>query len=68
MGPALSRLQHNTIAPLRLTVPNVGRNPVAPHRVEGETMDPNVSVPIVKGKNPAATDAADPAEDPLDPC
>src|SRR5215210_7578578 len=68
IGPALSRLQHNTMAPLLLTVPNVGRNPVAPHRVEGETIDPSVSVPIVKGNKPATTEAADPADDPLDPC
>src|SRR2546423_14145625 len=68
MGPALSRLQHKTMAPLLLTVPNVGRNPVAPHLVEGDTIDPNVSVPNVKGNNPATTDDADPADDPLDPC
>src|SRR6478672_9042937 len=68
IGPALSRLQHNTIAPLRLTVPNVGLKPVAPQRVEGETMEPSVSVPNVNGNKPATTEAADPAEDPLDPC
>src|SRR6476620_3073543 len=68
MGPALSRLQLKTMAPLRLTVPNVGRKPVAPQRVEGETIEPNVSVTMVKGNNPATTDAAEPAEEPLDPC
>ena len=49
-------------------MPNVGRNPVAPHLVEGETMEPNVSVPIAKGNNPAVTEAADPADEPLEPC
>src|SRR6476661_6732898 len=68
IGPALSRLQHKTMAPLLLTVPNVGRKPVAPQRVEGETIDPRVSVPRAKGNKPATTDAAEPAEDPLDPC
>src|SRR5436309_13381863 len=68
IGPALSRLQQSTIAPKRLTVPNVGRKPVAPQRAEGDTIEPNVSVPNVNGNNPAETDAADPAEDPLDPC
>src|SRR5688572_21509187 len=68
IGPILSRLQQSTMAPLRLTVPKVGRNPVAPQRVEGETIDPSVSVPIVNGNKPATTEAADPADDPLDPC
>jgi len=56
------------MAPERLIEPNVGRNPVAPHLVEGETIEPNVSVPIVNGSSPATTDAAEPAEEPLDPC
>src|SRR6266487_3047929 len=68
MGPALSRLQHNTIAPARLMEPNEGLRPVAPHLVDGETIEPNVSVPTVNGKSPATTDAAEPADDPLDPC
>src|SRR2546423_13708237 len=67
MGPVLSRLQHKTIAPLLLTVPKVGRNPVAPHLAEGDTIDPRVSVPNVNGNKPATTDAADPADDPLEP-
>src|SRR6185312_1091394 len=68
MGPALSRLQQSTIAPERLIDPNVGLRPVAPHRADGETIEPSVSVPIVKGNKPATTEAAEPAEDPLDPC
>src|SRR5215831_4958147 len=68
MGPILSRLQLNTIAPERLTDPNEGRSPVAPHLAEGETIDPRVSVPIVNGNNPATTEDAEPADDPLEPC
>src|SRR3982750_2669961 len=68
MGPALSSDHESTMAPLRLIVPNVGRKPVAPQRVDGETIEPSVSVPMVNGSKPAATDDADPADDPLEPC
>src|SRR5947207_7924251 len=68
IGPVLSRLQLSTMAPERLTVPNDGRRPVAPHTVEGDTIEPSVSVPIVNGKSPATTDDADPADEPLEPC
>jgi hypothetical protein len=54
--------------PLRLTVPNVGRSPVAPQRSDGETIEPKVSVPMVKGNKPATTAAAEPADEPLEPC
>ena len=56
------------MAPVLLTRPNVGLKPVTPHRVDGDTIDPKVSVPIEKATNPAAVDEADPAEDPLEPC
>ena len=39
-----------------------------PHRVEGEIIDPQVSVPMAKATSPAAVADAEPAEDPLDPC
>jgi len=39
IGPILSIVQLNAIAPVRGTKPNVGRNPVQPHRVEGEEID-----------------------------
>ena len=68
IGPALSRLQQSTIAPERLTDPNVGLKPVAPQRVDGETIEPSVSVPIANGKSPATIAAAEPADEPLDPC
>jgi hypothetical protein len=34
-------------------VPNVGLKPVAPQRVDGDTIEPKVSVPIVNGNSPA---------------
>ena len=68
MGPTLSMDQLRAMAPCLLTRPKVGRNPVTPLRVEGETIEPSVSVPMAKGTNPALTAEAEPAEDPLDPC
>ena len=41
--------------------------PVAPHRVDGETIEPNVSVPSANGTRPAAVADAEPADEPLDP-
>src|SRR5258708_18713019 len=66
MGPGLSMVQLKPIAPYRLTRPYVGRSPTTPHVVEGEMMEPSVSVPSEKPTNPADVDAADPAEEPLD--
>src|SRR5580698_2887464 len=68
MGPSLSIVQLNAIAPVRGTRPKVGRNPVVPHRVEGEEMDPSVSEPIAKPTHPADTALAEPADEPLEPC
>jgi hypothetical protein len=56
------------MAPDRLTLPYVGRSPVTPQRVDGDTMEPSVSLPIAKPTNPAAVAAAEPAEEPLEPC
>src|SRR5438132_9172670 len=47
--------------------PYVGRRPTVPQAVLGETMEPRVSVPSAKPTRPAAVDAAEPAEDPLEP-
>jgi len=68
MGPSLSILHESAIAPDRLTLPYVGRSPVTPQRVDGDTMEPSVSLPIAKPTNPAAVVAAEPAEEPLEPC
>src|SRR5687768_12164392 len=66
-GPILSSDQHKVIAPARLTLPKVGRNPVTPQTVAGDMMDPIVSDPIANGKRPAATPEAEPADEPLEP-
>ena len=55
------------MAPWRLTRPKVGRNPLTPQRVAGETMLPQVSVPMAKPTQPAAVSDADPADDPDEP-
>ena len=68
IGPILSIVQESAIAPCRLTRPKVGRRPVAPQRVHGETIEPHVSVPRLKPTSPAAVAAAEPAEEPLEPC
>src|SRR5580700_8764559 len=68
MGPILSIVQLSAMAPVRGTKPKVGRSPVVPQRVEGDEMEPSVSVPRAKPTHPAATALALPAEDPLDPC
>src|SRR5215207_890185 len=61
-------VQLKPIAPYRLTLPYVGRNPVTPQRDEGETIEPSVSVPIENPTRPAAVADAGPAEEPLEPC
>src|SRR5262249_3046081 len=66
MGPSLSMVQDNAMAPVRGTRPKLGRRPVVPQRVDGEEMDPSVSDPMAKATQPAAE--AEPADDPLDPC
>ena len=67
MGPNLSSDQQSVIAPVRGTRPNVGRNPVRPHRMVGLTMEPSVSEPMEKATSPAAVAAPGPAELPLAP-
>src|SRR5690606_9652191 len=57
----------SAMAPCLLTRPKLGRRPVVPHTVDGETMDPRVSEPMANGRAPAATAAALPADEPLEP-
>src|SRR5258706_12526368 len=66
IGPGLSMVQLKPIAPYRLTLPYVGRKPTTPQVVEGEIMEPSVSVPSEKPTSPADVHEADPAEEPLD--
>src|SRR5882757_7158392 len=67
MGPILSMVQLRAMAPVRGTKPKVGRRPVTPQRVEGEEMEPSVSVPMAKPTQPAETVLALPADEPLEP-
>ena len=67
MGPSLSIVHESAIAPVRGTRPKVGRNPVVPQRVDGEEMEPSVSLPTENPTRPAAVAEAGPADDPLDP-
>src|SRR6516162_8879549 len=67
IGPSLSMLHESAIAPVRGTSPNVGRNPVHPHRAEGDEIDPSVSDPMLNATHPAAVADDGPADDPLDP-
>src|SRR6476646_9075046 len=60
IGPILSNVQQSAIAPARLTLPKEGRRPVVPQTLDGETMDPNVSLPTANGTRPAATAEAEP--------
>src|SRR6188472_705473 len=64
IGPSLSSDQQSVMAPVRATRPNVGRKPVTPHRIAGETMLPPVSLPIENATKPAAVAAPGPALDP----
>ncbi len=50
--------------PLRLTRPAVGLIPTTPQALDGETIEPSVSVPTASGARPAETPAADPELDP----
>ncbi len=67
MGPALSMLHDRAMIPVLGTRPKVGLRPEHPHRVEGDTIDPSVSVPMANPTSPAATADAGPAEEPLEP-
>ena len=67
MGPSLSSDQQSAMAPLRGTRPNVGRRPLTPQRVDGETMLPSVSEPSANPTRPAAVAEPGPADEPDEP-
>src|SRR5438876_7251096 len=67
IGPSLSRDQQSVIAPVRGTRPKVGRRPVTPQRIDGETMLPSVSLPMLNPTQPAAVAAPAPALLPDEP-
>src|SRR5271169_6464684 len=64
MGPILSMLGARAMAPYRLTRPYVGRRPLMPQKEAGQTMEPQVSVPMAKAAKPAETMAPEPEEEP----
>src|SRR3982750_2216604 len=67
MGPSLSIVHESAIAPVRGTRPKVGLSPVVPHLVDGDEIEPSVSLPIENPTRPAAVADAGPADDPLEP-
>src|SRR5947208_7141440 len=64
MGPAVSWLWAMGMTPARLTRPTVGLIPTIEQQVEGDTMEPSVSVPMATAHRLAATATADPELDP----
>src|SRR5664279_528244 len=64
MGPILSMEYESAIAPPRPTRPKVGRNPETPQKAEGQTIEPQVSVPMANAAIPEATIAPEPLDDP----
>src|SRR5215831_11057249 len=67
IGPTRSCDQARTMPPVRLTRPKVGRSALNPHSRAGETIDPDVSVPMPNATHPDAVADEGPAEDPLEP-
>ena len=64
IGPAVSWTGDSGTIPVRLTRPAVGLTPTTPQALDGETIEPSVSVPTASGASPADTPAADPELDP----
>src|SRR5918911_1234063 len=66
IGPSLSIVHDSAIAPCRLTRPYVGRSPLTAHAVDGNTIEPHVSLPIANGTSAAPTAAPGPLDEPPD--
>src|SRR5438046_2686253 len=64
IGPAVSWLCAIGTMPLRLTRPSVGLMPTRPLVVDGDTIDPSVSVPTAAAARLAAIAAPDPELEP----
>src|SRR5581483_9004855 len=64
IGPSLSEVHINAMAPCRLTRPYVGRNPLTPQYADGRIIDPFVSEPIEKPTSPADVAAPGPLDEP----
>jgi hypothetical protein len=64
MGPAVSCVCEMGMIPARLTRPTVGLIPTIPQLVDGQTIDPSVSVPTARGARLAETATPDPELEP----
>src|ERR1700761_1225049 len=64
IGPAVSWAAEIGTIPDRLTRPRVGLMPTTPQALDGQTIEPSVSVPTAIGARPAATPTAEPELDP----
>src|SRR5215510_2238663 len=62
--PILSMEKASAIPPCLLTRPYVGLSPVTPQYADGQIIEPQVSVPIVRAASAALVIAADPLEEP----
>src|SRR5215217_5572340 len=61
-------LHDSAMAPVFGTRPYVGRSPVTPLRVDGDEMEPSVSLPMPNAMSPADVAEPGPALEPLEPC
>src|ERR1700723_4528551 len=64
IGPAVSCTGDSGTMPVLLTRPRVGLTPTTPQALDGETIEPSVSVPTARGAKPADRPAAEPELDP----
>src|SRR5580698_2350923 len=64
IGPAVSWTGESGTMPARLTRPRVGLRPTTPQALDGETIEPSVSVPMASGAKPADSPAAEPELEP----
>jgi hypothetical protein len=68
IAPRESKLRLIFCTPSVETVSDDNFIPYRPETVAGYTTEPAVSVPILRGLKPAATETPDPAEEPADVC
>lgn len=64
MGPAVSCVLEIGMIPLRLSRPTVGLMPTIPLALDGQTMEPSVSVPTAAAHKFAETAAPEPELEP----
>jgi len=64
IGPSVSWLADSGMTPARLTRPMVGLIPTRPLQLEGETIDPSVSLPIAAAHRLAAVATPEPLLEP----